>query len=262
MKNILRQLLPFGVVESHRRRFRLQRLGIRSKHYSSSELVQALDVCRFDLWPPELRQSPQNWVLVDVGANVGEYAAAVLKLASPQRVIAIEPLPSCHSKLASVLAGNRNSLLIKAAVGESSGEIEIYSTSNSKMSSILPAQPEIADSYQPGDFAIQQKLKVPLVRIDDVVPANTPIGILKLDVQGFELSALRGAEATLQHTKAVQVEINYTPHYSGGASFDELHGFLAARGFQLFGVSAPYAGHDGPLWADAVYSKREYISHL
>lgn len=256
MRNLLRQLTPFGLIKTHRRRFRLRGLGIASSRYNSLELVDALEICRFELWPPDLRRAPHNWVLVDVGANVGEYVAAVLKLVSPISVIAIEPLPPCHKQLASVLAGNKKNLLVKAAAGELNGEVEMYSTGDSKMSSILLPHAGIAANYQPGDCATVQKLKVPLVRIDDVVPANTPVGLLKLDVQGFELSALRGAESTLKQARAIQVEINYKAHYEGAANFDDIHGFLTVRGFQLFGVSAPYAGKDGPLWADALYTKK------
>ncbi len=253
VKHILRQLLPFGIVELHRRRFRLQCLGISPSRYSSAELDSALQVCRFDLWPLELRYAPHDWALVDVGANVGDFVAAVLKLTSPKQVIAIEPLPCCHAQLASVLAHNPNNLLVKAAAGAAKDEIDIHYTGASKMSSVFAPLAGIAAAYQPGDCATRQKLKVPLVRIDDVVPSSTPVGLLKLDVQGYEVSALRGAEATLKRTKAVQVEINYTPHYEGAASFEDVHGFLVARGFTLFGVSAPYSGNGRPLWADAVY---------
>jgi FkbM family methyltransferase len=256
LKSALRFFAPFGLIELHRRRLRLEGLGIRSSRYSSSELVEALEACNFELWPPELRQAPHDWALVDVGANVGGFAAAVLKLASPQQVIAIEPLPPCHSALASVLSSHRSHRLIKAAAGEVAGEIEMHFAGESTMSSVLSPLPAIAGCYRPGACATHARLKVPLVRIDDVVPPTTSIGIFKLDVQGFELSALRGAVATLQRTKAVLVEINYTPHYEGAASFDDVHGFLSARGFQLYGVSAPYL-RGRPLWADAVYSKSE-----
>ncbi|HUD46892.1 MAG TPA: FkbM family methyltransferase [Candidatus Baltobacteraceae bacterium] len=255
LKAAVRCFTPFGLIELHRRRYRMRRDEISGGRSFSSELDEAARDCRFELWPRELRQAPHDWILVDVGANVGAYVAAVLKLISPRQIVAIEPLPSCHSQLASVLASNRNNLLIKAAAGEAGGEIEIHFADDSKMSSVLSPLPEIAGSYHPGVFDTRQMLKVPLVRIDDIVPANKPVGLLKLDVQGFEVSALRGAEATLKRTRAVQVEINYTPHYEGAASFDDVHRFLAASGFQLYGVSEPYFGSNRPLWADAVYSK-------
>ncbi len=262
IKDALRFLTPSGLIELHRRRFRLQRLGISASRYSASELDEAMQICRFELWPPDLRNAPHNWVLVDVGANVGDYVAAVLKLVSPQRIIAIEPLPSCHSQLASVLANNHNNLLVKAAAGEARGEVEMYYTGDSKMSSLLAPQTGIADAYKPGDYATRQKLKVPLVRIDDVVPVDASIGLLKLDVQGFELSALRGAEATLKQAKAIQVEINYTSHYEGAASFDDVHGFLAAKGFKLYGVSAPYFGAGRPLWPMPCIPESDHFSPL
>ena len=85
-----------------------------------------------------------------------------------------------------------------------------------------------------------QKLKVSVVRLDDTLARDMRIGLLKIDVQGYEMEVLRGAPRTLQQVKALLVEVNYAPHYEGAVSFDDVHTFLHSADFQLHGISAPY----------------------
>ena len=55
--------------------------------------------------------------------------------------------------------------------------------------------------------------------------------LLKLDLQGHELEALRGASATLQKTEAVVVETAFAATYEGEPTFHALNGFLDMAGF-------------------------------
>lgn len=258
-KAIVRDILPHGFIESRRRAMNLKRLGLSRRHLSWRQIESAVQSCRFALWPEALRRAPFDWVLVDVGANDGQYLSSVLKLVSPQMVIAFEPLPCCHASLETVLAAAQESRLVKAAAGEESGKAEISITGDSKMSSVLLPDPRLASAYKSGALAVQQTIPVPVVRVDDVVPAGCRVGIFKIDVQGYEISVLRGAELTLQRTSAIQIEVNYVPHYQGACGFNDIHEFLTRLGFQLHAVSDPYFGNGRPLWADAIYARSEVL---
>jgi len=249
MKGMLRWLTPFGLIERHRRRFQLQRLGLPA----TRDIAAAVAACRFEIWPRELRQANQPWILVDVGANRGEFTSAANRLAKLKGVHAFEPQPGCHAELQRVLASIPNSHLHPAAVGAQPGEIEMLCTANSKMASVLAPNPKVTNDYAAGDFMVTKHINVPLVRLDDVIPADTAIGLLKIDVQGYEIPVLDGAAATLRSTFALLLEMNYVQHYEGGVMFDELHEAVRRHGFRTFGVSAPYGGEDGPLWADAMF---------
>ena len=117
----------------------------------------------------------------------------------------------------------------------------------------MAPEPLAADGYPPGDFSVIDRLRVPLVRLDDVIPSGIAIGLLKIDVQGSELAVLGGAEVSLRSTFALLLEVNYVPHYTGGATFDAVHEAARSHGFRTFGGSAPYGGKDGPMWADALF---------
>lgn len=255
-KHCFRNVLPHFLVERRRRIFRLRRLGVAANFATNQEYEGAVSGCRFDLWPVFLRHS-KDWTLVDVGANEGDFIQAVTLLAKPAAVIAFEPLPACQTRLASLLANIPGGQLVRTAVGAAPGEVELNCTGNSKMSSVLPPQPGIEAFYANGDYAVLQRLKVRVVRLDDVVAPETRIGLLKIDVQGYEMEVLRGATRTLRQTAALLIEVNYTPHYEGAVGFNDLHAFLTAAGFHLHGISAPYCDENRPLWADAMYVRND-----
>lgn len=223
----------------------------------SKAVVDAVATCRFDLWPVDLRKPDKPWLLLDVGANAGDFSRAASSLIPLAGVHAFEPQPSCHTALKSVLASIPGSHLHPVAVGGSAGEIDLLCTANSKMASVLAPAAAVAEGYGGGDFHIQQHLKVPLVRLDDVIAEGTPVGLLKIDVQGYELPVLEGARQTLRHTSALLMEVNYVPHYEGGATFDNLLEVIRSHGFRTFGISAPYGGPKGPLWADALFVRED-----
>lgn len=256
LKSVLRQCVPHGLIELRRRLLRLRRLGLSSSASESSQDEAAVIGCRFDLWPEFLRNS-QDWTLVDVGANEGDFIRAATRLAKPSAVIAFEPLPACQPGLAALLENIPGGQLVGAAVGAAPGEAEVNCTANTKMSSVLPPVEGIETLYAQGDYAVLQKLKVPVVRLDDIIAVDVRVGLLKIDVQGYEMEVLRGAARTLCQTEALLIEVNYTPHYEGAVSFDQIHGFLTASGFQLYGISAPYGGENRPLWADAMYIRKD-----
>lgn len=132
----------------------------------------------------------------------------------------------------------------------------MFVTADTKMSGLLVPDSRIALAYQPGAYDVRYMKSVPVRRIDDLVPTDAAVGLMKIDVQGFELSALRGAAATLKRTKAICIEVNFVSHYEGAVEFDELHSFLTREGFKLHGISPAHFGMGRPLWADAIYVAR------
>lgn len=249
-KDIIRRFLPYGMVDFRHRRFRLSRLNLAN----DAATAAAVEACRFDLWPEDLRNAPDAWTLVDVGANVGDFVRAVSRLTELKSVYAFEPQPSCQAELGRILRGIPHAELIPAAVGSHEGSLVLNLTANSRMASGLIPEAGMNAAYSPGDFDVTGQISVPMVTLDTAIPDHVEIGVLKLDVQGFELEVLAGAIATLGRTRAILVEVNYVRHYEGGAVFDEIYAELRTRGFRLFGVSAPFCGVNAePLWADAVF---------
>lgn len=249
-RDLIRWLTPHGLIEAHRMRFRLGRLGLPS----DLETLAAAESCRYELWPKFLRWGAAPWTLVDVGANDGDFVGAVGRLTKLRSAHVFEPLPTCHPALERTLKKLEHARLYRCAVGANAGEVDIHFTGDSKMSSALLPKAGIAAAYRAGDFSVQQKIRVPLVTLDEALAEVDTIDLLKVDVQGFEMEVFLGAEKTLARSRAVLLEVNYVQHYEGAATFDAAFAHLSARGFRVFGISAPYGSAEmGPLWADAMF---------
>jgi FkbM family methyltransferase len=253
IKNLLRSVCPYGIVAAHKRRFVLESLGLPD----GAKLAHAVSDSRFELWPEFLRKRDAAWTLVDVGANDGDFLAAVRRLASPARIFAFEPQPSCQASLRAVLAGHPNAKIVAAAVGSRQGEVQLNCTNDRKLTSVLQPDASIFPLYGDGKFSVEATMKVPLVCLDDVIPEDCSIDLWKMDVQGFELEVFKGAERVIARTKALLLEVNYVEHYEKGATFDEVYSLLRSKGFRLNGISSPQGGLAGgpPLWADAMFVK-------
>lgn len=140
-------------------------------------------------------------VFVDGGANVGVWSlVAASKVGETGRVHAFEPNPAVFSKLArNIHASGFEGRVIahEAALADRGGNVQFLPEELHDMSRVV-------DEPHLGGITIQA------VRLDDVV-SDRPVAGVKLDVEGFELSALAGGEAILAEDRPwVCVELNVT----------------------------------------------------
>lgn len=101
--------------------------------------------------------------------------------------------------------------------------------------------------------------------LDDVLADDATVDFLKLDIQGFELPALRHAGAVLARTNVVHCEVSFAELYQGQGLFSEIEQLLRGHGFDFIDLShsCRYAYH-GPFegsrdrlgWGDAVFFRR------
>lgn len=88
------------------------------------------------------------------------------------------------------------------------------------------------DFHNPERFEVIDSTDVQVRPMDDYFDSDLTY-ILKLDVQGFELEVLRGAEKTLGNTVAVELEVEFQEIYKGQPLFGEISEFLVERGFRF-----------------------------
>jgi FkbM family methyltransferase len=242
---------PSGLVDRRRRNFRLKRLGLPN----SETMAEDANTVRFELWPPWLKKPSTPRTLVDVGANFGDFTDAMGRICMLETVHAFEPLAECQLTLERILHRLPSGHLHQHLVGSAPGKVSFHQTSNSKMASILKPLPSIVQQYPAGDMDVTTLVEADVVCLDDALPPDMKIDLLKVDVQGYELPVLHGAVSTLSRTAALLIEVNYVAHYERASTFDEIYGLVRDLGFRTFGISAPYLGTDGPLWADAMFVK-------
>ena len=185
-------------------------------------------------------QLPIDLVL-DVGANTGQFARQCRAAGFRGKIISFEPSATAHASLLHSAASDPLWYVAdRMALGATNGDTEINIAVNSYSSSILP----MLDAHLSAapNSAYLQKEKVPLRRIDDVLAA-TAAGhniFLKLDVQGYESHVLAGATQLLVRTLAVQLEMSLLPLYEGETLMPQMCTNLTAKGFELWDIEPSF----------------------
>ena len=85
----------------------------------------------------------------------------------------------------------------------------------------------------------------------------THINILKLDIQGYELKALKGAEDLLRSKKIdlIYTEAYFIQQYHDQPLFPEIAMYLSKFGYQLQDIYNPIYGNDKIAWCDAIFMR-------
>ena len=179
---------------------------------------------------PELR------TVVDAGSNVGQFARAISSRFPDADIICFEPVPAVFDLLTRNIADVARAELHAYALGDKSGSLAFHINKYSHASSALEMLPEAKRALPMlGDV---QEAVVEIRTLDDLLghrELRRP-SLLKLDLQGFELQALRGAQGSvLRSTDYVLVETPFQASYVGQPLFDDIYVFLTSAGFKLIG---------------------------
>jgi len=198
--------------------------------------------------------------VIDVGANEGQYAAALRASGYRGRIISFEPLRAAHERLLRASARDREwKVAERLALGDRDGEVEIHVAANSVSSSILPMLGR-HEAAAPESRYIASEV-TPLRRLDSVLIDYVGAGaavLLKVDTQGYEDRVLAGARETLKSVRAVQLELSLTPLYEGQLLLPDMLRMLESFGFRLHallpGFVDPSTGQT--LQVDGVFLRR------
>jgi FkbM family methyltransferase len=175
-------------------------------------------------------------LVLDVGANTGQFASEIRHCGYAGRIVSFEPLSQAHGELLQSCAKDHLwEAYPRCALGDHNGEVEINIACNSESSSILP----MLDSHRTAapESAYEGKENVPIKTLDAVAPQylkDVRAPFLKIDTQGFEWQVLDGARETLPHIKGILVELSLVPLYEGQHLWREVTDRLEAEGFALW----------------------------
>jgi FkbM family methyltransferase len=174
---------------------------------------------------------------VDVGANMGLYSLfAAKKVTAQGRVLAIEPSSREYEILSRNIKRNHlaNIRALNIAASDRQGAAEL-----------LVAPLKNAGHNTLGEFgygtALERKERVPTERLDDIVRQEglERVDVIKMDVEGAEMLALRGAADTLRRFQPLLLlEVSDRTLQHQGSSSRKLLNFLAAEGYQLYQFSS------------------------
>lgn len=169
-------------------------------------------------------------LVLDVGANEGQYGSGLRERGYRGRIWSFEPLPSAFEKLQFRSVRDDRWNVTRTAIGAVPGQATLHVSQLSVFSSIKSAN-EIAHAFDERVSVVDNQT-VSVDTLDNLVAADSAQRIfLKIDTQGFEKEVLEGASSLRQNLVGIQLEIPITNLYDDVWTFVECMSYMDAIGY-------------------------------
>lgn len=152
-------------------------------------------------------------LLLDIGANVGDFTADFLSIYRDSQSVCFEPVSSTFAQLATRFRDDQRVEMHQCAISDFDGNAEMHLEADSTLCSLTEFTRDAKAAYLVGSRQLEQ---VKCTRLDSF-PYRKGMERLfvKIDVQGFEIEAIRGAMQTLAGADAVMLECSFADEYEG-----------------------------------------------
>jgi FkbM family methyltransferase len=141
-------------------------------------------------------------IVADVGANIGVYSEFLSRCVGPTGLVhSFEPSPDNFRRLSAVTRDLSNVRLTQAVVGERSGECKLYVSDKLNVDH---------RAYETDDDS-RRTFFTEMVALDDYFKPGQRVDLIKMDIQGYELHALRGAQRVLQENPDINLLLEFWP---------------------------------------------------
>jgi len=163
-------------------------------------------------------------IIFDVGANVGRYSMVVQKHLPSARIFAFEPLSEPFRKLESFFSGTANVKVFNLGVSDSNRSEIIYNYRHNDLDADVLASVIKRLPTQHGKIEVAHEEQISVISLDEFCKAEgiDRIDLLKIDIEGHELSALKGAKNLLKARaiEFIQFEISPATLYARTTFYD------------------------------------------
>lgn len=203
---------------------------------------------KHDLIPQNKLQHPDRLVsealkrmgvdlIVDAGANRGQFAEKMIESGFYGTILSFEPVPTTYAVLAAAAQKHPNWQVFNFALGDAPGQMTIHCHTDDSLNSFLPTGNLARERYDGMD---QRKEEVTVDTLDNFLEKRIEAGeikspnsiFLKLDTQGYDLPVLRGAKRTIRMITMIQSEASVNPIYEGMPDYIETLHELKKLGFK------------------------------
>lgn len=174
-------------------------------------------------------------VIFDVGANIGFVTFQFRKRFKTSKIFCFEPNPDVFLKLNNAYASDNEITKENIGIGYEAGTLNFYKNNNSGTSSFL----------KPNEFHNKNmarrytEMNIPITSIAEYTSQHAidKIDILKLDIEGFEIEALKGAESllVLSKIKVIYLEVSFSEMYEGQPLIGDIIEYMSKYNYTLFG---------------------------
>jgi FkbM family methyltransferase len=182
-------------------------------------------------------------LVLDVGANVGQYAGIHLRewTGYTGRIESFEPGSSACSECERRARNDPRWSVHSFGLSDEAGTAALNIPQGASDLSSVSAMTTVGERLAEGTVSAREQ--VTLRRLDDVVHGITQPGdrlALKLDVQGHEAAVLRGGQRALERVVLLECEMPLVAMYEGQETFEGLLGMIVAAGFFPVGMCSNY----------------------
>lgn len=218
MMNIIKKLMRLSG-------FELQRISVPG--------ASERPIGQIDIFLEDIRARGFNpHLILDVGANIGGWTRMAKKIFPEAAFLMVEPQPEMRKFLDSICSEYKDVQWVEAGAGATRGNLIQTIWEDLAGSSFLPAvREELLSSGK--------QRKVEIITIDSLLQdkgLKAP-ELVKLDIQGFELEALRGAESLFRETEVFILEISLYKFMDGIPLFREVISFMGDRGYEMYDIT-------------------------
>lgn len=222
--------------------------------------VQSLEKTSFkeDAFKKQKDLLPNAKMIFDVGANRGDTVLQYKELYPASKIHAFEPFRSSFDILVKNTFNASGVFPHQCALTNSVGKKELHVNKNVDTNSLLP-------SLKAGMSSDTQVETLEKVEVDTYSLTSfcyktgiEYIDILKLDIQGGEMQALKGAEHLLsyQAIKLIYLEAWFVKQYKGSPLFHDISSYLATHNYYIQDLYNPIYANGSLAWCDAIFLPR------
>lgn len=199
-------------------------------------------------------------LVIDVGANEGQYGKSLRAEGYAGRILSFEPQASAFKVLSSQARLMPDWRCARCALGSEMGHLRLNVAGNSYSSSLL----DMLDAHVEAapESRIVQTETVEVVRLDAALDQNDWSArrtMLKVDVQGYEDRVLAGSTGILDRIVLLELEVSFVALYEGQKLFSEINEWALKNGFVLIALEEGFRNPKTRrlLQADALYARTD-----
>lgn len=184
--------------------------------------------------------STRSNCILDVGANVGQFAVMLRNEGYCGWIFSFEPLPSAYAELSKKALRDPQWKTFPFALGALSEKKEFFEYYTSTLSS-FKATSDIGKNRFKVSSELKSVVSVQIRRLDEVwdeifLDFPDPRVFLKMDTQGFDSEVFEGAKEKIGFIFGLQSELSIQPIYNGMETYKDSLSRYEKVGFELTGV--------------------------
>jgi FkbM family methyltransferase len=196
-------------------------------------------------------------VVVDAGANIGIYSRFLSSCVGPAGIVhSFEPDPENFARLRTEVASLPNVRVNQLALSDRAGDSLLY----------ISEELNVDHRAYPTEGETRRTVSIRSTTLDDYFKPGERVDLIKMDLQGYELHALRGAKRVLQENPHMKLLLEFWPYglKQAGAEWTDLVTTLERQGlvirqFSKNGLRAfrVEAVEERPEWYDNLFASRQ-----